>query len=156
VASSDTNAGTGTYKVTEDYLKNYSVTQIKAFLAALGTDPGVTGIARFADGSDTGLVDGGYGKLLPGGSALGSATQLQSRFKQMAGQLKTATDAFGALMNQTLLDLQTVDTVLTGGEDAADITAQEMLTDLGDVLGPLLGTGTTTTPKPNPPTGTPR
>jgi hypothetical protein len=141
----------GTYKVTDTYLKDFATHEIQNFLDDAAKNPAMTALFEFANSVGGGAAPGNYDKILAGnGASFPPSQQLQTAFKTLVTQLRTQIQGLQDTMTKTQVDLQQVDYVLQNAEDSASLTAAEMMQDLQDVLGALNGSSLT-----NPPSTTP-
>lgn len=139
------DSGGGTLKIDDQYLEDFAGTQIKQFLASMDSDPSISAVEQFGNGSGsgTGAVAGDYSKLLAGGGTMNSATNLQANFKALCLSLSTMVKSLGSQLSKAQLELKTVQLTLQNAEDDA-LTAAQMMTVLNDVLSGLGGSSTTT------------
>ncbi|MFD8723541.1 hypothetical protein ACFV2H_37645 [Streptomyces sp. NPDC059629] len=133
-----------TLKITDSYLQSFVAENLQPFLDALASNPARMHVAAFATGSTLGPTgDGTYNQLLTGNSKgnFAAGVLLQQNYKKFA----TAADQFFTTIDtqtRTLIeDLKMVDSVLTDGEDSANITASEMGADLSNISFSGIGGG---------------
>jgi hypothetical protein len=137
----------GTLKVDDKYLEDFANNEIKSFLEALGGDPVVLAVERFALAGGNGIDGAGdFTQLLAGGGPLTQATDLQAKFKLLCQQVQTCLTTLQTQTNQLAVDLKTAADLLHNAEDEA-LTEAQMMQVLGDVLGKIGG--------PNPPVQSP-
>lgn len=143
--------GTGTYKITDTYLKDFANQKIQAFLDEATKNPALLSLIEFGNGSGGNPSAGNYDKILDGnGNALPSGATLQNAFKAFAASLEKQIQGLTDTMGKTQRDLLLVDYVLGNGDHNAELTAAQMGQTLKDILGSL--NGPPTNPPANPPT----
>ena len=146
MANSHTHDKSDAMKVTEQYLKDFARTKIKAFLDDLAANPAFQALLEFDRGTGGGQRPGDYSKLMTGGGKLVSGPALQAQFKAFATSLLHQLQAVQDTMTKTSTDLEMVDAVLVKAGDQNDITATEMMQDLHDVLQGLGTSGPSNPP----------
>lgn len=155
--------GTGNFKVTDTYLKDFANHQIQSFLDDAANNPAMTALMQYGTGiggqmapGPGAVAAGDFNKILDGNrAALPSAGGLQDGFKNTAASMRSQVQALTNTMGKTQRDLLMVGSYLKNAEDAAAITAEEMGQALGDVLGSNGSSANTSsaTATPPPPTG---
>ncbi|RSS83746.1 hypothetical protein [Streptomyces sp. WAC06614] len=142
----------GTLKVTDEYLKNVALNQIKNFLDDVRSNSVVTRANAFGQagsGSGIGGGPGDYTKLMAGGGQLASATQLQARFQGLCASLASQLKALDQTMAGISVDLQTAQSKLNNAADEA-LSAAQMMQVLDDVFTGLGGARPGPAPAPVP------
>lgn len=124
----DDGGDTGTFKVTEGWLKGEARTRVLALRDMLQKGPDYTTLTEFA--TETGAYKG----LLAGSGALGVDATLHKVFTQLCSSLKAQVDVLGNGFNTLSIDMATVDSILQNSEDDAALTASEMNLELANAI----------------------
>ncbi|MFE2374053.1 hypothetical protein [Streptomyces sp. NPDC059398] len=137
----DDGGDSGTFKVTEGWLKGEAKARVDKIAAMLTATPDYTVLSGFSatDGKGSGKA------ILSGSGTLGTDAVLQRLFATLCSSLKTHVDALGNGFNHLSMDMATVDTILQNSEDGAALTAAEMNMELQQALTDFGGS-----PPPNP------
>ncbi|WP_406114869.1 hypothetical protein [Kitasatospora purpeofusca] len=109
----------GTVKVTDNFLKNFSETAIKKFLAEVKTSVPVKDLRAYADGSTPFLMGNNSGNFTAPGTL---ATTLKTYDDSVAKMLGTVIGQFETL----IIDLQLADSYLNNSLDESLDYAQFM------------------------------
>ncbi|NDZ80693.1 hypothetical protein G3I19_19595 [Streptomyces sp. SID10853] len=136
----DDDEGTGTFKVTEGWLKGEARTKVLGLRDLLQTGPDYATLGEYA--TESGVHKG----LLAGSGTLGADATLHKMFTQLCSSFKTQLDALGNGFNTLSIDMATVDTILQNSEDEAALTAAQMNMELASALKAFGGTSTTAPP----------
>ncbi|WP_405913275.1 hypothetical protein OG760_23705 [Streptomyces sp. NBC_00963] len=119
---------TGTFKVTEGWLKGEARTRVLGLQGWLQSGPDYATLGEYA--TESGVHKG----LLAGSGTLGADATLHKVFTQLCSSLKTQLDVIGDGFTTLSIDMATVDTILQNSEDAAALTAAEMDMELANAL----------------------
>ncbi|MFD4761997.1 hypothetical protein ACFWOJ_24935 [Streptomyces sp. NPDC058439] len=133
------DGGTGTFKVTEGWLKGEARTRVLALRDLLQTGPDYATLTDFA--TEAGVYKG----ILPGSGALGADATLHKVFTTLCSSFKTHVDALGNGFNILSIDMATVDSILQRSEDDAALTASEMNAELAAAIRAFGGAPSPTT-----------
>ena len=134
----------GTVKISTDMLEKFAGSELSDFLDDLRSNSGVTDMKTFADDSGSGGMNGHYSRVLPGNTADGkmaSVSELQSGFHDLASMITESMTTLKDQGAQLQMDLKEVSSIVTDAGDQANITAQQLQTDLANMS--LTGGGTT-------------
>ncbi|MET9535481.1 MULTISPECIES: hypothetical protein [unclassified Streptomyces] len=138
----DDDGDTGTFKVTEGWLKGEARTRVLGLRGWLQTGDDYTTLGDY--GTESGIHKG----MLAGSGTLGPDATLHKVFTQLCSSLKAQLDTLGNGLNTLSIDMATVDTILQHSEDDAALTAAEMNLELANALKEFGGSPTTAPPKP--------
>ncbi|WP_328330769.1 MULTISPECIES: hypothetical protein [unclassified Streptomyces] len=119
---------TGTYKVTEGWLKGEARTKVNGLRNWIQTGPDYETLTEYA--AESGVHKG----LQAGSGTLGPDAALHKVFTQLCVSLKAQLDVLGNGFNTLSIDMAMVDTILQNSEDDAALTATEMNLELANAL----------------------
>ncbi|MCX4788329.1 MULTISPECIES: hypothetical protein [unclassified Streptomyces] len=135
------DGGTGTFKVTEGWLKGEARNKVLGLQGWLQSGPDYATLGEYA--TESGVHKG----LLAGSGTLGADATLHKVFTQLCSSLKTQLDILGDGFTTLSIDMATVDTILQNSEDDAALTAEQMNMELANALKEFGGAPTA---PPNP------
>jgi uncharacterized protein YqgV (UPF0045/DUF77 family) len=138
-----------TYTVTEGTLRNFAAKELASFLNSATENGAIKELLAYVTGKP-GVADSvdRYTDILAGApGVLREVESLEKNFTSMSTSLQTNLKALFKLVKDMRNDLRDVDRLLDNGEADATLTAENMITVLGNVWTPTSG-NTFTIPLP--------